>query len=282
MKEWLEEIVTRLQSVQSPKKKFVSSTCVACLVQKCGIKQCGLKKFGFVFPLLKMLKVQPESNVCPNVSLLSELTATDFRYIYGTWLLAMIRLCCLYVCRSNIAKAVELLCEEAIKAGTREPCWDWLYVLPLYHFMKGLSEPFMGLQHDFRSIQFNATAKELDLYAVKKNITNGYGEQLDVWVFAFHVILYFPLSFVEKFYPTLEPLFAADPQLLYDFIYICPEEEYQSLFSRIPADLSLALLLSLTKSLTFLFRDDVYLFYNIHMYRCECAYFFSRPGGGLH
>ena len=80
------------------------------------------------------------------------------------------------MCRSIIAKAVALLCEEAIKAKISEPCWDWLYVLPLYHFMKGLSEPFMDLQFDFKSRELDATAKELELNinAVKRKMPNGY------------------------------------------------------------------------------------------------------------
>ena len=40
-------------------------------------------------------------------------------------------------------------------------------------------------------------------------------------------------------YSSLEPVFAADPLLLYDFIYICPESEYTVLFSRLPGFLSL-------------------------------------------
>ena len=40
-------------------------------------------------------------------------------------------------------------------------------------------------------------------------------------------------------FSSLEPYFAADPLLLYDFIYICPESEYVTLFSKIPGFLSL-------------------------------------------
>ena len=50
------------------------------------------------------------------------------------------------------------------------------------------------------------------------------------------------LSFVrivDSFYKSLEPLFTADPQLLYDFIYICPEDAFKSLFRNIPVYLSL-------------------------------------------
>ena len=46
--------------------------------------------------------------------------------------------------------------------------------------------------------------------------------------------------FVDYFYSSLEPLFTADPVLLYDFIYICRVGDYPSLFGKIPAYLSLA------------------------------------------
>ena len=40
----------------------------------------------------------------------------------------------------------------------------------------------------------------------------------------------------------MKPLFAADPLLLYDLIYICPENERHRLFAKAPAHLSLAYL----------------------------------------
>ena len=45
--------------------------------------------------------------------------------------------------------------------------------------------------------------------------------------------------FVDRSYSQLEPLFIADPLLLYDFIFLCPEGDIQSLFQKIPAFLSL-------------------------------------------
>ena len=53
------------------------------------------------------------------------------------------------------------------------------------------------------------------------------------------IILILVYRFVNNFYPPLKPLFIADPMLLYDFIYICPEDDFQSLFRKIPAYLSL-------------------------------------------
>ena len=49
---------------------------------------------------------------------------------------------------------------------------------------------------------------------------------------------------MDAFYATVEPLFTADPLLIYDFLYLCPEGDYPKLFHRIPAFLSLALLAS--------------------------------------
>ena len=80
--------------------------------------------------------------------------------------------------RLKIAKAVKMICEGAIKASTKEACWDWLYVLPLYHFTSELSKPFMDLQYDFESIQFDATAKEVDLFFAKMKIPDGYGHNI--------------------------------------------------------------------------------------------------------
>ena len=76
MKQWLEEIITDLQSVENPQQKYVSSVCIACVIQECEI---SFKKKGCVFSLLKMLKVQPENNSCSNISLLLELTPAKFR-----------------------------------------------------------------------------------------------------------------------------------------------------------------------------------------------------------
>ena len=44
---------------------------------------------------------------------------------------------------------------------------------------------------------------------------------------------------MENFYVALEPYFAADYQLLLDFIYMCPEADYVALIQKIPSFLSL-------------------------------------------
>ena len=60
-----------------------------------------------------------------------------------------------------------------MKARTKEPVWDWLYVLPLYHFMKGESEPFMSLEYNPEKIKFNVRGEDLDLKDVKAKIPLG-------------------------------------------------------------------------------------------------------------
>ena len=59
----------------------------------------------------------------------------------------------------------------------------------------------------------------------------------------FHLIL--KCRFVDEHYSSLEPLFEADPLLLYDFIYLCHKREYITLFKKIPTYLSLTWLCSL-------------------------------------
>ena len=56
--------------------------------------------------------------------------------------------------------------------------------------------------------------------------------------------VYNSFRFVNTFYTPLEPYFAADPLLLLDFVYLCPEDDYPELFKRAPAHVSLAWLSS--------------------------------------
>lgn len=62
--------------------------------------------------------------------------------------------------RTEVASSVALLCKQTRKGKFRE-C-SWLLVLPLYHFLKGFSEPFQTPVVDPGKILFNQE-KELDL-----------------------------------------------------------------------------------------------------------------------
>ena len=73
--------------------------------------------------------------------------------------------------------------------------------------------------------------------------------------------------FVGDLYTPLEPYFVADPLLLYDFVYLCPEDDYQVLFGKIPAHLSLTWL-SLYRPLPFVYNHvrDVFQFRYTHLH----------------
>ena len=60
--------------------------------------------------------------------------------------------------------------------------------------------------------------------------------------------------FFADFYTRLEPYFAADPLLLYDFVYLCPESDFKELFGNVPTHMSLTRLLS-QRPLPFIFKD---------------------------
>ena len=78
--------------------------------------------------------------------------------------------------RQSLAIAIGELCNEAIKFTFKEdpPNWDWLYVLPLYHFLSRACEPFASLEYDPEKIQFNVKAWEFDYHRVSKKMTKGY------------------------------------------------------------------------------------------------------------
>lgn len=69
-------------------------------------------------------------------------------------------------------------------------------------------------------------------------------EHVYVIIMCFSVL---PYSLMDNIYPSLHPLFVADPILLHVFIYICRKEEYCSLFKKIPAYLSLTFLSQVQK-----------------------------------
>ena len=55
------------------KHKFIASACIACFSLECEVFH--LKQEPFVYPLLRMLRIQPnmETLVCPNVSFLLDI-----------------------------------------------------------------------------------------------------------------------------------------------------------------------------------------------------------------
>lgn len=61
-----------------------------------------------------------------------------------------------------IANAVGQLCQQAAKAGIKDATMDWLFILPLYHFMDGISDPFMPPEYDPKRILFHTRITEID------------------------------------------------------------------------------------------------------------------------
>ena len=78
MKVWLEGIVAELQEVQSPRRQFITSVCIVYCTVSCKIKHLKMKEF--VYPLLKMLRLNPDvkREVCPNFSSLYDLIAPTY------------------------------------------------------------------------------------------------------------------------------------------------------------------------------------------------------------
>ena len=70
----------------------------------------------------------------------------------------------IFSCRTEVASSVAVLCKETRK-GKFQEC-SWLLALPLYHFLKGFSEPFQTRVLDPNKISFNQE-KELDLDGFK-------------------------------------------------------------------------------------------------------------------
>ena len=65
--------------VENPSYQFVSSVCIASCCLECGIFY--LKKSEFVYPLLRMLHIEPimETKTCPKVCFLFNFLSKPFR-----------------------------------------------------------------------------------------------------------------------------------------------------------------------------------------------------------
>ena len=75
--------------------------------------------------------------------------------------------------RSTVISAIERLCTEAINSMTKDPVWDLLGVLPLYHFMKNGCE-FMAPEYDPERINIGASVEDLNFKKLKNSIPIGY------------------------------------------------------------------------------------------------------------
>lgn len=82
----------------------------------------------------------------------------------------------MHMYREKVNSAIFCLCKVAMRK-TKESCLDWLYVLPLCHFMSGLCEPFANLDYDIDKlrIQFNSRAEKFGYSDIQCQHLSGYG-----------------------------------------------------------------------------------------------------------
>jgi hypothetical protein len=209
MKNWLEQVIETLAKAENPTQQFVSSVLITCCIHQC-LTSHNLKK-EFVMRLLNMLSLS--TGIQEKVSYLMDIIPVQYR--------------------PTVSSAFSKLFKDAMGySGTA--VLDWLYVVPLYHFMNGDCKPYMKLECSPK-IGARAENPELNLKQFKRNI---------------------PLGFVKEHYNSLEQLFVADPLLLHDFIYLTRPDDYVNLFQKIPTHLSLACLLSLAFELWNFNIDD--------------------------
>lgn len=83
----------------------------------------------------------------------------------------------MHIYRDKVSAAILHLCKRAIRK-TKEPCLDWLRLLPLYHFMSGSCEPFASLEYNPDKIQFNSRAKLFGYDEIQWKPLSGYGGML--------------------------------------------------------------------------------------------------------
>ena len=182
MKEWLELVVSKLINVENSLEKFISAICIACCVVLCPIKH-SLKMDKFVIPLLRMLNPQP--NIKQRIQMLMDITSPEFRYVALSF--ASVHYYP-HLYRPLVSSAVSRLCREANNSNMKQPVWDILHVIPLYHFMKGKSKPFMLPELNPECIQLHTgNDHELDLEKLKKKVTIGY--VYTVYIFLLCIII---------------------------------------------------------------------------------------------
>ena len=80
--------------------------------------------------------------------------------------------------RSAVYDAVLRICKDAMKKATHN-C-DWLYVLPLCHFLSGSCKPYDNVEYYPTKYQFHARAVTYGYKEVQPNILPGYVSDLCV------------------------------------------------------------------------------------------------------
>ena len=70
-------------------------------------------------------------------------------------------------------EALLQLCKEAMNfKDIYTACWDWLFVVPLCHFLSGLSKPFASI--DYMHSKVGDRAVEFGYSELRGKLTQGY------------------------------------------------------------------------------------------------------------
>lgn len=88
---------------------------------------------------------------------------------------------------------------------------QWLYSVPLFHLLSGRVTQFQGIELNPREIPWKG--KEIELSKIRSE-TYGMPFSRDL----------------DHIYDTLSSLFELDPNLLYNFVYICPRNNLYRVF----------------------------------------------------
>ena len=136
-------------------------------------------------------------------------------------------------------KGVLRLCKDAMKSKSSTATWDWLFVLPICHFLSGSWEPFASPKLYPVPNDFFGRAKEFGYDDVlRKKSLRGY-ILYSTLIRDKGVCMYLFTRLVAQNSDILKSLFTVDPILIFDVIYLCPDEEFSTLCSIVPACLSL-------------------------------------------
>ena len=79
---------------------------------------------------------------------------------------------CIY--RERVHEGVLRLCKEAMMFKTAQRNWDWLFVLPLCHFLSGACDPFASLNLNPTLRDFTSRAQDYSYNELRKKNLQGY------------------------------------------------------------------------------------------------------------
>lgn len=134
---------------------------------------------------------------------------------------------------------------------------DWLYVLPLYHFLKEYSEPFTPIPIG-PEIQWTFWKKITDnKINFQRYLSDRYPRR---YIHVDHDSAYFTCvcRFVN-FWATFADEMKLDPVLMKVLLFICPEDQLTDVLSRVPPLLGISFVMYLFSKKKFNKIEDVHI-----------------------